>query len=218
MFRFPAPAIAAILLLSGSACQRAEAAVFQFNEDPFAGTTALNTPGRQIIGGERFLPVFDIANDQLAFHPARFGTVGGFQFFNGLAGDIPPSGINLVVLRSFDFDGDPNNGNQLNAGQAATLVANAITESQHGFFVYFNSGLDLPRLVFSTDLGSADADLKIIARFTGLNGAVGRAAMADFSAANFGNVPEPESWALLIAGFGLTGAIARRRRAETLAA
>jgi PEP-CTERM motif len=27
-----------------------------------------------------------------------------------------------------------------------------------------------------------------------------------------GNVPEPASWALLIAGFGLTGAVARRRR------
>ena len=30
-------------------------------------------------------------------------------------------------------------------------------------------------------------------------------------------VPEPESWALLIAGFGLVGAVLRRRRAQTLA-
>ena len=31
-------------------------------------------------------------------------------------------------------------------------------------------------------------------------------------------VPEPASWALLIAGFGLTGAVLRRRRAVALAA
>jgi len=35
---------------------------------------------------------------------------------------------------------------------------------------------------------------------------------------NFGAVPEPASWAMLIAGFGLTGAMARRRRARSLAA
>ena len=29
-------------------------------------------------------------------------------------------------------------------------------------------------------------------------------------------VPEPSSWALLIAGFGLTGAVARRRRSKTV--
>jgi hypothetical protein len=32
-----------------------------------------------------------------------------------------------------------------------------------------------------------------------------------------GVVPEPESWAMLIAGFGLVGAVARRRRAKALA-
>lgn len=35
----------------------------------------------------------------------------------------------------------------------------------------------------------------------------------DASNAGIGAVPEPESWALLIAGFGLTGAALRRRRA-----
>lgn len=33
-----------------------------------------------------------------------------------------------------------------------------------------------------------------------------------------GGVPEPESWAMLIAGFGLVGAVARRRGQRTLAA
>ena len=32
-----------------------------------------------------------------------------------------------------------------------------------GFFIYFNSGLDLPRLVYSTDLSDNTADLKVLA-------------------------------------------------------
>jgi hypothetical protein len=197
---------------------RAEASMFNFNQNPFAGSTALTTPGRQIVGNERFIPDFDIATDVLAFNPAVFGTADGFQLFNGVAGDIPAGGFNVIVLQTFDSDGDPLNGNQLNAGQAANLIANAVDQSGSGFFLYFNSGLDLPRLVFSTDLGSTEADLKIVARFTGLSGDAGRAAMPTFSASNVGNVPEPATWAMLIAGFGLVGAAARRRRQASVLA
>jgi hypothetical protein len=41
------------------------------------------------------------------------------------------------------------------------------------------------------------------------DGALGRGALT------VGAVPEPASWAMLIAGFGLVGAVARRRRAIT---
>lgn len=208
--RFPGLMVTTLALLSvGSA---ADAAVFNFNENPFAGSAALETPGRQIVGGERFIPDFDIASDVLAFNPDAFGTADGFQLFNGVAGDIPGSGFNFIVLQTFDFDGDPVNGNQLNAGQAANLIAGAVAQSGSGFFIYFNSGLDLPRLVFSTDLSSSEADLKVVARFTGLSGEAGRAALPGLSAGNVGNVPEPATWAMMIAGFGLVGAAARRRR------
>lgn len=197
------------LLFVGSA---ANAAVFKFNDEPFAGSTALVTPGRQIVGGERFIPDFDIASDVLAFNPNAFGTTNGFQLFNGVAGDLPNGGFNFIVLQTFDFDGDPLNGNQLNAGQAANLIADAFTQAGSGFFIYFNSGLNLPRLVFSTDLSTSAADLKIVARFTGLTGDAGRAILPEFSASNVGNVPEPASWAMMITGFGLVGAAARRRK------
>jgi hypothetical protein len=190
----------------------AQAATFTFNTDPFAGSTALITPGRQVVGNEISIPAFDFANDVLAFDAGVFDIPAGINFFNGVAAAIPVTGANFIVLRTFDSDGDPFNGNQLNAGSAADLIAGQITSAGAGFFVYFNSGLDLPRLVYSTDLNSNQADLKVLARFTGLTGAAGRDAMAEFTAYNVASVPESESWAMMIAGFGLVGAVARRRR------
>lgn len=192
----------------------APAAVFTFDQDPFAGSDALITPGRQIVGNELSIPVFDLATDVLALNSSVFDFGGRIDFLSSVAADIPAGGIDFVVLLTLDADGDPNNGVALAAGSAATLIADAIDAAGAGFFIYFNSGLDLPRLVYSTDLSSADADLKVLARFTGLGGDIGRARLPLIREANVAAVPEPASWALLIAGFGLTGAAARRRRRE----
>jgi hypothetical protein len=201
-----------ITITAFSAVPSVHAATFAFNTDPFAGSNALITPGRQVVGDEISIPAFEFANDVLAFDAGVFDIPAGIDFFNGLASAIPLSGANFIVLRTFDGDGNPLNGNQLNAGSAADLIVDRITGAGAGFFVYFNSGLDLPRLVYSTDLDSNQADLKVLARFTGLTGASGRDAMAEFSAYNVASVPEPESWAMMIAGFGLVGAAARRQR------
>jgi hypothetical protein len=72
-------------------------------------------------------------------------------------------------LGNADGDGDPSNGIVLNAGLAANLIANTVNAPGSGFFIYFNSGLDLPRLVFSTDLSAPTADLKVLARLNGLS-------------------------------------------------
>jgi hypothetical protein len=190
----------------------ARATVFTFNADPFAGSTALQTPGRQIVGNEISIPVFDFANDSLAFTSPAFGISGGIQLWNGPADTIPPGGANFIVLRTFDSDA-VTPGNQLNAGTAANLIASQITTPGSGFFIYFNSGLDLPRLVYSADLDSNQADLKILARFTGLAGAAGRDELARFTADNIAAVPEPGSWAMLMVGFGMVGTLVRRRGA-----
>lgn len=158
------------------------AITFNFDTDPFAGSNALTTPGRQIVGAESFID-FSIASDSFAFDPIVFGIEGPINFANETVGNLPSTGLNVVVLRSFDNDNDP--GTPFGAGNAANLIAAQLTSPGAGFFVYFNSGLDLPRLVYSTDLDDPAADLKILARMTNLAGDTGRSAMPNFLASNF---------------------------------
>src|SRR5207248_2428172 len=103
------------------------------------------------------------------------------------------------------------------AGQAADLIADGISTPGSGFFVYFNQSLNLPRLVYSTDLSSDTADLKILARMLNLTGADGRNALPTFTAANFeitttaSPVPEPESVFMILPVVGLCYLLRRKR-------
>ena len=196
----------------------AHAVTFTFDDDPFAGNAALTTPGRQVVGNELFT-TFDPLNDSFQFNQAFFN-VGALSFANGEIGSIPASGTNFAVLRTFDNDG--NAGTPFGAGNAANLLADQITSPGAGFFVYFNSGLDLARLVYSTDLSDSAADLKILARFTNFTGQVGRDALSGIGAGNFAvteaAVPAPGAASLLLLGLGALCLGARRRKqTETLA-
>lgn len=195
-------------------CAQAEAAPVLFNSDPFAGTTALTTPGRQIVGGEPFIS-FNTAADQFVFDLAVFGPYGfgpSINFVNDVVGNLPTSGVNVIVLRTLDNDADL--GTPFGAGNAATLIAGQLTVSTPGFFVYFNSGLNLPRLVFSTDLSDPTADLKIMARMINFTGAPD--SLAGFGPGNFAVVPEPSTWALLaLGGAGVVGRRIRRARNDS---
>ena len=168
----------------------ARASVTQFNTDPFAGTTVLTAPGRQIVGGELFT-TFDIATDVFSFDPSVFGIGDTIHFANGLAGNLPTTGLNVVVLQSFDNDANP--GTPFGAGNAASLIADQITSPGPGFFIYFNSGLDLARLVYSTDLSDDTADLKVMARFLNLTGQAGRDAIPTITEANFEVATAPDA-------------------------
>ena len=152
--------IAGVIAALSTLTAPAGAATFLFDTDPFAGSTALTTPGRQVVGNELFT-AFNIATDVFAFSPAVFG-INSISFANNVAGSLPTSGVNTIVLRTFDNDADPNT--PFGAGNAANLIADRLTSPGPGFFVYFNSGLDLPRLVYSTDLNDNTADLKVLAR------------------------------------------------------
>jgi hypothetical protein len=79
-----------------------------------------------------------------------------------------------------------------------------------GFFIYFNSALNLPRLVFSPDLNDPTADLKILARMTNLTGASDQ--LVNFRADNFALQAVPEPGTLLL--MGTAGAWLARRRAR----
>ena len=104
-------------------------------------------------------------------------------FANDVVGNLPTSGVNVIVLQTFDDDGNPVT--PFGAGNAANLIADQITSPGAGFFIYFNSGLDLPRLVYSTDLNDNTADLKILFRMTNLTGQDGRDAIPTFTKSNF---------------------------------
>jgi len=183
---------------------------FTFASDPFAGTTALTTPGRQIVGGEPSI-VFDILTDRFVFDPAFFDVGTTVTFGSGLIANLPASGLNAIVLQT--TDDDANASTAFGAGNAANLLAGQITSDGAGFFIYFNSGLNLPRLVYSTNLSDPTADLKILARMTNLSGSP--SSLNQFSAANFQiatAVPESGSWAMMLLGFGAIGGVMRRNR------
>jgi hypothetical protein len=205
------PFVALALLALGS---RAEAASFTFDTDPFLGSNALTTPGRQVVGGEANIS-FNIATDTFRLGQFVFGVGDDVQFVNDLAANIPASGVNTVVLRSFDNDNDP--GTPFAAGNAANLIAAQINVATPGFFIYFNQGLDLPRLVFSPDLSDPGSDLKVLFRLTNLTGDDGRNAMADFTAANFDFIPQdvtpvPEPATLFLLGSGTCYLLRRAHR------
>jgi hypothetical protein len=184
-------------------CSSAYASTFRFDTDPFAGTNVRNTPGRQVIGGESFIN-FAINKDVFEFESSPFGVAGPVHFVNDVANSLPTGGVNVVVLQTFDDDNNPLT--PFGAGNAANLIANQIATPGAGFFIYFNQGLDLPRLVYSTDLSDNTADLRILARMLNLNGQIGRNAIPDFSVNNFSittstnAVPEPASLLLFAMG------------------
>jgi len=189
--------IALLAFMSSSAT--VNATTFTFDTDPFAGSTALTTPGRQVVGGEPFIS-FSTASDVFAFASAIFGAGDHVLFANDFAANLPTSDVNVIVLESFDNDADPTT--PFAAGTAANLIAAQVTSPGPGFFIYFNQGLDLPRLVYSTDLNDNTADLKILARMTNLAGQTGRDALPTFTESNFAMItptaiPEPSTLALM---------------------
>lgn len=196
-------------------CPAAHASTFTFNTDPFAGTNVLNVPGRQIVGGEDFLS-FSIANDIYSINATVFGVDPSVHFANGSADTLPTTGVNVVVLQ--DFDNDANPLTPFGAGNAADLIAGRITAQGPGFFIYFNQALNLPRLVYSTDLSSSDADLKVLARMLNLTGQEGRNAIPTFTAANFeitttgSSVPEPSSVVMILPVLAAFLYVLRHRR------
>src|SRR5690349_23183086 len=91
--------LSAIAVALVATCTTAQASTFTFNTDPFAGTNVLNTPGRQIVGGEDFIS-FSPATDVFALDSTVFGVQGPVRFENTVAGRLPDNGLNVVVLES----------------------------------------------------------------------------------------------------------------------
>jgi len=202
--------VTTVLILAG-AVSIVNATTFRFDTDPFEGSDALTTPGRQIVGGETFIS-FNIASDIFSLESTVFNAGNEVLFANDVVGNLPTSGKNIIVLQTFDNDGDPTT--PFGAGNAANLIAAQVTSPGAGFFIYFNSGLDLPRLVYSTDLDDNTADLKVLFRMTNLTGDDGRAAIPTFTESNFEITTIPLPPTMLLLGSGLLGLAGWRRFKE----
>jgi hypothetical protein len=208
-FRFPIAAVTMMMLALGSVAQ---AASISFGADPFEGTNVRSIPGRQVVGGELFVS-FHTATEAFLFDETAFGLGNRIHCANGLANAIPSTGLNLIVLRNLDNDDNPLT--PFGAANAADLLASRTTTHGPGVFVYFNQSLNLPRLVYSGDLASNTADLRILARMLNLTGQEGIDGLATFSASNFDisgsqDVPEPAGLALISGALLALGAVPRR--------
>jgi hypothetical protein len=205
--RFSTFSGAAVLLIALSSA--ASATTFTFDQAPFAGVDVRNIPGRQIVGGEQFIS-FSPATDVFSLESTVFNVGSDVNFANDPVSALPQS-ANVIVLETLDNDNNPLT--PFGAGQAADLIASRITTPGPGFFIYFNQSLNLPRLVYSTDLSSNTADLQILARMLNLFGAEGQNALPNFTAANFeittatNATPEPASLLLLLSALAARCAI-----------
>jgi len=187
---------------------------FTFDTDPLAGTIVRSAPGRQLVGGEQFIP-FNTATDVFAFGPIIFGGQNQINLANGPVGAIPATDVNVAVLQTLDDDNNPLT--PFGAFNAADLLASRITQHGPGVFIYFNEDLALPVLVYSDDLASNQADLRALARMLNLNGQTGIDALPRLSAANFAMaaspsaVPEPSNLSMWMVGIALVGIGGLRR-------
>jgi hypothetical protein len=191
---------------------------FTFSTDPLAGTIARSVPERLLIGGEQFIP-FNLAKDVFAFAPVVLGGDTQIDFADGPVNALPHA-ANVVVLQTLDDDNNPLT--PFGAFQAADLISSRITDHGPGVFIFFNQDLGLPELIYSDDLASNQADLRVLARMISLNGQFGIDSLPRFSTTNFtiatdspSAVPEPSSLAMLCGGVVLVavGAVRKRNRA-----
>ena len=126
---------------------------------------------------------FDTSIDNFRLNATAFDVFGPLKFQNTLAENLVDDGSNVIVLQNSDDDGDP--ATPFNARSAATLIANEVGTEGPGFFVYFNSGLNLNRLVYSSDLSDANAELQILAALDNKTGGKAIDELTKFRSSNF---------------------------------
>ncbi|OSZ65244.1 hypothetical protein CAP39_12240 [Sphingomonas sp. IBVSS1] len=181
----------------------------------------LGAPDPGPLPGERLVVSFDAPNaagftwdgapatrtgslSGVAAAPA--GVSGRFGFVSTQAGRPAIATLRTPALRSISLywgSVDAHNRVQVlgtNGQTLLTLNGNQFTAASGNW----NAALTNRRVQFRAMGGTEIGGLRFIARGTAF----------EFDSIAAGAVPEPSSWALLIAGFGLTGTMARRQRRQ----
>ncbi len=160
-------------------------------------------------------PVFQGVLDAAFFGGTTGETTYSYiaDFDNGLAAN---DGTCRLVVRGF---GGPASAKYCNLGTGAREVSSAGGDSGGPQFVQGKiASVTSYGLTFGSNYG--DIDNKLNDTFGELNGFASTGYNAAYirSVAPTVSVPEPASWVMMIAGFGLVGAVARRRREDAVTA
>ncbi len=142
--------------------------------------TIVYTEG-QLGSGPDQLADWAVEDDSFLLDAADFGVERGLSFINDVAANLPASGNNVIVLQ----DTDDGVSDVFNARAAARLIGNAVTTAEPGFFIYWNSALQVNRLVFSPDLSDGEATFNVLAAINTLEGQAAIDALPTFAAENF---------------------------------
>lgn len=126
---------------------------------------------------------FSVTSDRFLLDATSFGVNDPLQFQRGLAANLVDNGANVIVL--LDSDNDANPATAFNARSAAQLIGAQINADGAGFFVYFNSALNVNRLVFSANLADGNAALTVLGAVNTVTGQAAIDQLAQYSAANF---------------------------------
>ncbi|MEM9837873.1 MAG: VPLPA-CTERM sorting domain-containing protein [Pseudomonadota bacterium] len=157
------------------------------------------------------VPSFDTATDRFLIATDSFGFDDSLKFLNTDSNGIDDI-ANLIVLQDSDDDNDMNT--VFNARSAARLIGAGTDVDRDGFFVYYNSALNINRLVYSSNLADGNASFQIIAAILDPTGQNAIAALPTFTDANFGQVPVPAAAVLFGGAMAGFGALRRKRAAQ----
>ena len=153
----------------------------------------------------------DVDEDVFVIDTA-FG-LGDLVFDNQFFGDgsVLADDVNIVVVQNSSNE----DGSVFNAGSAAALIAASTEASRPGFFYYFNSALNINRLVFDEDLSQPGFTTVVIAALnpTG-NDAIAQLPLVTTD--NFVEAPLPAAG--LLFGSAFAAAAFRRRKPKLNAA
>ena len=147
-------------------------------------------------------------------------TYGGGAFGAGNVFSLTKGGM-LTTLASFNGANGANPYGGLIADPSGTLYGTTYYGGTSGSGTVFSltSGGTLTTLASFNGSNGANPEGSLIADASGTvygtttaGGAFGGGTVFSLSDTGFAVVPEPGSWAMLMAGFGLIGAAARRQR------